>query len=502
MNRNARLRLRGLLVLLSIACLCRAQDLSEFSRRVTEFTLANGLHFIVLERHAAPVVSFHTFVQAGSVEDPKGKTGLAHMFEHMAFKGTDRIGTRNYAEEKKALEEVERVYDRLEARQARPAAEGPPLHELEAELAAAIEKANSYVDPNAYPRIIEENGGAGLNASTGEESTEYYYSLPANRIELWFLLESQRFLHPVFREFYKERDVVREERRMRVESDPEGKLMEMMLASAFAAHPYRQPTAGWASDIEHLRTGDAREFYHQYYTPSNIIIAIAGDVQPAQVKRLADQYFSLLPAGPRPHPVFTVEPRQEGPRRIAVETLSQPLVAIAYKRPNQAHPDDPVFDVLSGILDEGRTGLLYRELIRDQRIAIAASTSATFPGGVYPNLYLFWIAPSPGHTIEENERAVYAILERLKTSDVDAQSLARVKTRLRASLLRQLDNNSGMASELAFYRANYGDWRKMFTGLEDVNRVTAADVRRVVREYFTGSARTCVFTVPPSGGAK
>jgi predicted Zn-dependent peptidase len=489
----------ALLLLLSLPLCLPAQDLREFEKRVTEFTLGNGLHFIVLERHQAPVVSFHTCVNAGSVDDPKGKTGLAHMFEHMAFKGTEKIGTTNYPEEKKALDAVERIYDQLEAEQAKGARADPKkLSALEAETASAIEKAGSYVDPNAYPRIIEENGGVGLNAETGVDSTNYYYSLPANRIELWFLLESQRFLHPVFREFYKERDVVRMERRNRVESDPEGKLMEMLLATSFAAHPYREPTAGWASDIEHLRVEDARAFYAEHYVPANMTIGIAGDVRPAQVKRLADQYFSLLPSKPLPHPIFTVEPVQEGEKRVAVETPSQPFLAIVYKRPDQLEKDDPVFDVISGVLDAGRTGLLYQELVRDQRIALSAQCVATFPAGRYPNLFLVWVAPSSGHTVEENEAAVYGIIEGLKTQKVDAQTLARVKTKLRASVIRQLDNNSGMASELAFYYANYGDWRKLFTGLDEIDRITADDVQRVIRQYFTTSARAVAFTVPPA----
>jgi predicted Zn-dependent peptidase len=493
-------RLRGCLVLLALAAFARAQNLEEFSRRVTEFTLANGLHFIVLERHQAPVVSFHTYVHTGSVDDPKGQTGIAHMFEHMAFKGTNRIGTRDYTAEAQALEAVERAYDRLEARPSQPAAAGAPTRDqLQRELTAAIEKANSFVEPNAYPRIIEENGAAGLNASTGEEATEYYYSLPANRAELWFLLESERFLHPVFREFYKERDVVREERRMRVESSPEGKLMELLLASAFLAHSYRQPTAGWASDIEHLRVRDARAFFDAHYVPANITIAIAGDIDPAQVKRLAGKYFGPLASRPLPPPLYTVEPRQEGPRRAAVETPSQPELAIVYKRPDQKHADDPVFDVVGGLLDAGRTGMLYRDLVRDRQLALGASTSNAFPGGLYPNVFLIWVTPAPGHNVEENERAVYAILEHLKSQPVEAQALARVKTRLRAALIRQLDSNAGMASELAYYHANYGNWKKLFTGLADIDRVTADDVRRVARTYFTESARTVVYTVPAPG---
>ncbi len=491
------MRIRLLLCL--TACL-QAQSLQEFEKKVTEFTLANGLHFIVVERHEAPVVSFHTYVNAGSVDDPAGRTGLAHMFEHMAFKGTRSIGTRDWPAESKALEGVEHIYDQLQSEQAKgKRADEPKLKALRKQLEDAIAKANSYVIPNEFPRIIEENGGSGLNANTTDDSTNYYYSLPANRLELWFLLEAERFLQPVFREFYKERDVVREERRMRVESDPQGKLLEMLLATSFAAHPYRQPTAGWASDIERLRVKDAREFFERYYVPANITIAIAGDVSPADARRLADKYFSYLPRKPLPAPVPTVEPAQDGEKRVAVETPAQPVLAIAYKRPAQDHADDPVFDVLSGILASGRTGILYKELVRDKRIALVAQSVATFPAGEYPNLFVFFLMPNSGHTTAELEQAAAAILERLKTEKVDAPTLARVKTKVRASLIRQLDSNPGLAEHLTWYHVNYGDWRKLFTGLEDINRVTADDVQRVVRQYFVPSARTVAYTVGEAG---
>jgi predicted Zn-dependent peptidase len=475
-----------------------AQNLSEFEKRVTEFTLKNGLHFIVLKREAAPVVSFHTYVKAGSIDDPKGKTGLAHMFEHMAFKGTHRIGTTNYEGEKKALAEEERLRDELEREEAKgPRADTEKIRKLQEHVEAAMQKANSYVIPNAYPRIIEENGGVGLNASTGVESTNYYYSLPANRIELWFLLESERFLQPVFREFYKERSVVREERRMRVGSSPQGLLIETFGVAAFSASPYRDPTAGWASDIESLRVRDARQFFKTYYVPGNITIAIAGDVDPVHTRRLAERYFGRLPAGPPPPAYHTEEPPQRGERRVTVETPSQPLLVIGYKRPDQNHKDDPAFDVLSGILASGRTGILYRELVRDKRIALAAMTAAAFPGAALDNLFLFFTMPSAGHTVEENERACYDILERLKTEKVDAESLDRVKTKVRASLIRQLDSNAGLAEQLTFYHVNYGDWRKLFTGLEDIERVTAEDVQRVTRDYLVENTRTVAYTVAP-----
>ena len=488
---------------LTLVVALRAQNLKEFEKRVTEFTLANGMHFIVLERHDAPVVSFHSYVNAGSVDDPGGETGIAHMFEHMAFKGTDSIGTKNWAEEKKALEAVEKVYDQLEAERNLGFRAGQAkVKDLEAKLKAAIEKANSFVEPNVYPRLIEENGGVGMNAGTGMDSTVYFYNLPANRAELWFLLESERFLKPVFREFYKERDVVREERRMRIESSPQGKLLEALMATAFIAHPYRNSPAGWASDIESFRMPDAERFYKTYYTPANITVGIAGDIPAGAAKLLAQKYFGRLPAGPAPPRVRTEEPAQEVERRVGVESPSQPLLVIGYKRPDQNHKDDPVFDVIGSILSSGRTGMLYKEMVRDKKISLAAMAAPAFPQAKYPSLFLLFLVPSVGHTVEENEKAGYEILERLKKEKPDQATLDRVKTKLRASLIRQLDSNSGLAQQLTSYYAGYGDWRKLFTGLEEINAVTADDVQRVARQYLIENTRTVAYTVKPKPEAK
>src|SRR5215467_6958434 len=225
--------LKRILWITLLPVVVRAQSLKEFEKKITEFTLANGLHFIICERHEAPVVSFHTYVNAGSVDDPKGQTGIAHMFEHMAFKGTSAIGTVDWSAEKKAINQLESVYDRLAAEQNKgPLADPEKVKSIQAELKTAADRADALIRPNAYPGLIESNGGVGMNAQTGLDATEYYYSLPSNRTELWFMLESQRFLDPVFREFYKERDVVMEEYRMRIESSPQGKLLQTFLATA------------------------------------------------------------------------------------------------------------------------------------------------------------------------------------------------------------------------------------------------------------------------------
>jgi predicted Zn-dependent peptidase len=484
--------------------LLAAQSLKDFEKRVTEFTLANGMHFIIFERHEAPVVSFHSYVNAGAVDDPGGETGIAHMFEHMAFKGTETIGTKNYPLERKAMDEVEHIYDQYDAERNKGLNADPgKLKDFQEQLKAAMAKADSYVIPNAYPELIEENGGVGLNAGTSEDSTEYYYNFPRNRLELWFLLESQRFYDPVFREFYKERDVVREERRMRVESSPQGQLAEALLATAFAAHPYRNMPGGWASDIENFRLTEAIAFYKKYYVPANITIGIAGDVDPKECRRLAEKYFSILPAGPLPGGPRTVEPVQKGEKRVEVESPAQPFMAIAYKRPSETDKDDPVFDVLGEILAGERTGLLYTDLVRDKKIALAAAADPSFPGGKYPDLFLFYLVPNQGHTVQEDEKACYGIIEYLKAHKVSDETLERIKTKVRAALIRRMDSNSGMAEALTFYHVNYGDWRKMFTSIDDIDKVTADDVMRVAKQYLIPETRTVAYTVqPPAASAK
>jgi predicted Zn-dependent peptidase len=487
------------LVLLLAAALLPAQDLKEFEKKVTEFTLANGLHFTVAERHEAPVVSFHTFVNVGSADDPAGETGLAHMFEHMAFKGTESIGTRNWAAEKKALQDVEDIYDQMEAeRNKGPKADQNKIGYFGMQIKQAINVAQSYVESNEYTRIIERNGGAGLNADTSFDYTEYFYSLPSNRIELWFLLESQRFLHPVFREFYQERDVVQEENRMRNQPGSEGQLMRDFVATAFAAFPYRNPPGGWPSDVDNLRRGMAQAFFDKYYVPANINLAIVGDVDPAQARRLAERYFGPLPARPLPPLVHTVEPAQDGPKTAVVESRSQPLFTAGFKRPGQDDPDDPVYQVISLILSGGRTGLLYKELVQEKKIALAAEASPAYPASRYPNLFVIFVAPAVGHTVEENQKALEDLLARFVAQKIDDETLQRVKTQARASLIRRLDSNAGLASSLAADYGSYGDWRKLFTQIDDLNKVTAEDVARVAHSCFAAQRRTVAFTVLPS----
>jgi predicted Zn-dependent peptidase len=479
-----------------------AQDLADFEKRVTEFTLPNGLHFIVVERHEAPVVSFNTMVNAGSEDDASGETGLAHMFEHLAFKGTESIGTRDWPAEKRALDAVEEASERLEAeRNKGPRADAGKLAGLEAEFKLAIGRADSYVIPNQYVQILLENGSVDMGAAVTYDSTEFRYNLPSNRIELWFLMESQRLLHPVFRDFYRERDAVVEENRVSVETSAQGKLVQNLLATAFAAHPYRNPELGWTSDLASLRAARAKAFFDKYYVPGNMTMTIVGDVNPADAKRMAERYFGPLPARPLPAPPHTVEPPQNGPKTVEVFSTTQPFLVAAYKRPDMYDKDDPVFDVIRLILYSGRTGLLYKTLVEEKRLAQAVAMLTPFPRGRYPNLVLFFLAPSSGRTVTENERALNDLLLGLQTTKVEAAPLARARTQARAAVIRQLANNSGLAESLALYQASYGNWHKLFTSLNDLNKVTAEDVQRVARQYFVINGRTLAVSTPRAASA-
>jgi predicted Zn-dependent peptidase len=288
---------------------------------------------------------------------------------------------------------------------------------------------------------------------------------------------------------------------MRVESSPQGKLVQAFLATAFEAHPYRNPAGGWPSDVANLRVRDAQAFYAKYYAPGNIVMAIVGDVNPAEARRLAERYFGPLPKRPLPPLLHTEEPPQPGPKTAVVDSPSQPLLVVGYKRPDEQDKDDPVFDIVSEILTGGRTGVLHRSLVEEKQVALEVEAADTFPDGKYPNLFLFFVAPAVGHTVEENHKALNEVLEHFKEQKVDAQTLARVKTKARAEVIRRLDNNSGLASLLTANYAAYGDWRKLFTSLDDLDKVTAEDVQRVARQYFVTPSETTAYTAAPRAQA-
>lgn len=479
-----------------------AQSLADFEAKTTVHTLDNGWTFIVVRRPVAPVFSFATYVDVGSAQEVPGITGLAHMFEHMAFKGTSVIGTSDYAAEEAAIERIETAYQALAAERAELDPDEERVAALQADFDAALEAAEEFVVANEFGEIIDREGGTGLNAFTSADITGYFYSLPANKLELFALLESERFLDPVFRQFYQERDVVQEERRLRTESQPIGRLIEQFIATAFVAHPYRQPTVGYMSDLQSFTLTDAERFYETYYVPSNMVTVVVGDVDPQRVIALAERYFGRVPAGDPPPPLRTVEPPQIAEKVVRLTDPAQPFYLEGYQKPGYTHPDQAVYDAIDDILSNGRTSRLYRRLVRDDKIAVGTASFSGFPGNKYKNLWVAYAVPAKDVTNEQVQAAIREEIEGLKTEPVTDEELERFKTRAKADLVRSLRSNQGLANQLAEHHLLFGDWRALFRTIDAIEKVTKEDIQRVARQTFVPTNRTVgMIVTEPAGEA-
>ena len=479
-----------------------SQDAPRFedrlADRVKEFTLDNGLKLLVLERRDVPVFSACTMVHVGSVDEHVGVTGVAHVFEHMAFKGSTILGTKDFKREQRVLLQVDAAFDALVRERTKgPRANKDKIAQLSRQFKTFQAQAQKFVVNNEYSVVVERNGGTGLNASTGSDSTQYFVSFPSNKLELWCMLEADRFTAPVLREFYKEKQVVVEERRMRTESNPIGKLIEEFLAVAFKAHPYGYPTIGHRSDIDTLRRNEAAAFFRRYYVPNNMVVAVVGDVDADACYELVNRYFSVLRKGPPRSEVETVEPVQEGERRVQVEAHAQPIVAVGFHRPSVKHPDDPIWDVMMGVLATGRKSRLYERLVKKEQVALQAGAFAGFPGNQYPNLCILYALPGVGFDAAELEAKLIEETEKLVREPVSAKELARVKTMLRSSFIRGLNSNNGLAMALATAHTVAGDWHEAFLGLQRIEAVTAEQIQDVAARAFKRSNRIVGSIVKP-----
>jgi len=462
--------------------------LDKVEKEVKTFKLDNGIQFIVLERHQAPVVSFMLYADVGGANEPSGKTGVAHYLEHLAFKGTTDIGTTDYEAEQPLMDELDRLFDQIQAAKANGNTE--KVQELQAEFDRVNQKASQYVKQNEFGQIVERFGGVGLNATTSTDATRYFFSLPSNKLELWMSLESERFLDPVFREFYQEKEVILEERRMRTDNSPIGQMIEAFQDAAFKVHPYRQPVIGYEEDLRNLKRQDVRDFFETYYVPHNLIVAIVGDVETSEVKTLAQTYFGRFRERPTPKVNLPAEPPQTETQEVNLELPTQPMYLEGYHRPAGNHPDHAVYDLMGAILSDGRTARLYKSLVEEQQVSLSAAGFSGFPGDKYPNLMLFYSLTAPGSTVDRVAEALGAEIERMKTEPVSQEELDRVKTQAKASLLGTLDSNSGLASLLAKYEATTGSWRNLFGEIEAIEAVTPEDIQRVAQETFTPENRT------------
>jgi len=293
---------------------------------------------------------------------------------------------------------------------------------------------------------------------------------------------------------------------MRIDSSPQGRLVEEFLAAAYMAHPYGRPGVGWPSDISQVSATEAGAFHKKYYVPSNIVVAVVGDIDTKTALPMLTKYFGRIPAGSAPEPMTTVEPPQHAQRNVVLHEASQPIYLEGYHRPDYRSPDDATYDAITDIFSNGRTSRLYRSLVRDQRVAAAAEGFSGFPGVKYPGLFAFYAVPMSGHTAEEMGTAIHKELDKLKTEDVSDAELERFKARARAALLQSLGDNEGLAGQLADYQTRFGDWREMFRELKEIDAVSKADIHRVAQQTFTEDGRTVARIefqppAPPPGAA-
>ena len=484
-----------LVAILLPASLGSAQDIAGIKENISTFTLDNGLRFIIYENHDAPVFTYFSQAKVGAVNEVPGITGLAHMFEHMAFKGTTTIGTKDYKKEKKALEKVDEAYAAWWQAKIEKADEAT-MTELWDAFTASQEAAGEFVETNEFGTIIEQAGGTGLNAYTSPDITGYFYSMPSNKLELWAWLEAERWKDPVLREFYKERDVVQEERRMRTESSPIGRLIEEFLTASYKGHPYGQPTVGHMSDLQSFTREDALDFYEKHYPPSNLVICLAGDVDPKEVQKYAEKYFGDWSSdAPHPEPVRTVEPPQISERRIVMEDPGQPFYLVGYHKPAADHPDARAYEVLTSLFANGRSSRLHERLVKDEKKAIQVGAITQLPGELYPGLFLVYAVPSKDVGALDCEAAIFEELERLQNEPISAEELEGVKTRMRANWVRSMTSNQGMAGTLLQGELVLGNWeRALDYGLE-LDAVTAADLQRIAQETFTKQNRTIGYII-------
>ena len=469
---------------------------------VIETNLSNGMRVLMVARHDEPTVAGGWVAHVGSSNERPGITGIAHLFEHMMFKGTPTIGTKNYKKDLEIIAAQERIRDQMREEEKKMRAEyrrgeiddilkpenkTPRYQELEKKFKELIGQHRDILVKNEFDKIYSAAGGSGMNAFTSEDMTAYFITVPANKLELWMWMESERILHPVFREFYAERDVVFEERRMRTEARPLGKFEEQLNAMFWESSPYSWPTVGWPSDIPAISKAQADAFYGIFYSPQNITLILVGDFEPASAEKLARKYFERIRRGPTDPPdVVTLEIKQSAEKRMYAEAEANPQVDILWHTVAFKHKDSYPLEVLGQVLAT-RTGRLYKGLVLGSTVATsvdAGQISQKWAGYFDANG-----EAREGHKPEEVEQGIYENLERLKNEEVPQEELQKVKNNFAAGEYRKLSSNFPILMHLVHNDGN-GDWREFNEAGAKIQAVTAADVKRVANKYFAKDNRT------------
>lgn len=469
---------------------------------VQEIVLDNGMRLLLVPRKGDPNVAAGWLARVGSVNERPGITGLSHLFEHMMFKGTHAVGTKNIDENLKLIKEMDAVRADLrqeeqtlirKARLGEISDSKDPKHrserhkELLAKFGELAKREKDLMVKDEFDRIYTTAGGSGMNAGTSNDFTVYFINVPSNKLELWFWMESDRLRNPVFREFYSERDVVHEERRLRTDSTPIGKFNEQYESMFWQSSPYGWPVVGWPSDLEGITREEALDYFAVNYAPNNLTACLVGDVEPARAKELAQQYFGRLPRGPRPpEPVRTSEMPQLAEKRMIAWAETVPQVRVRYHTVAEGHTDDFALNILGSLLS-GLTGRLYKSLVLQQ--AVANSAGAGQDGRKYEGFFELSGVAKPGKTPEEVEQAIYKEIERMQKELVDANELQKVKNQYAANNFRGIQSNFGLMVQLLLRDNNRG-WETINTDPARSQAVTPEDIRRVANTYFKPENRT------------
>lgn len=477
---------------LALSTFLAAQNLEQ---KVNFKKLPNGLSVILVERHGAPVFSTLYGFKVGSVDEIQGITGTAHLFEHMAFKGTPKIGTSDFEKEKPILDMVNQVGREWSLELVKgDKADKEKIARLREELTKLETEEKKYIVKDEIDVIYTNVGGVGLNAGTGTDQTSYIISLPSNQLELFCLMESERMKNTVLREFYIERSVIQEERKQTTDAVPTRMLYEMFMGAAFIAHPYNHPVVGWASDINSVTLEEAQAFKSKYYTPNNCVLAIVGDIYPETAWPLIEKYFGAIPRGDDPPVLRTTEPKQLGERRVKLEFEAEPMFVMGFHKPTFPSKEDAAASVLSYVLTSGRTSRMYKDLVQDKQIAVSVGAGSG-PGARYPNLMTFNGNPRFPHTVEELETAIMGHIEKIKTEPITERELQKVKNILEASYIRSMSSNMGLAMTLMRYQLLFGDWKLYLTYKDILTSITAADVTDFAKNYLTAENRTVAYLI-------
>ena len=427
---------------------------------------------------------------------------MSHLFEHMMFKGTHVIGTRNIQEDLKLMDEMDNLKTQLHKEEqvlidryrlgeiddlVDPKNRSPRHQELLGKYEKLLEREKELIVTEEFTRVYTTAGASGMNAGTSEDYTIYFINAPANKLELWFWMESDRLSNPVFREFYAERDVVREERRLRIESTPTGKFQEQFESIFWQSSPYGWPPVGWPSDLDGITREEAKAYFDVNYAPNNISACLVGDFEPSQAIELANRYFGRLKRGLKePEPVRTSEVKQLAESRMIANAETNPEAVIRYHTVADGHKDEPALMILADLLN-GRTGRLYKSLVLDQ--GLANSASAAHNGAKYEGYFEIRGVAKQGKRPEEVEAALYKEIERLKKDPVDDRELQKVKNQNAASDFRRLQNNFALMFQLLIRDSGRG-WQHINTDPKLVQAVTTHDVMRVANSYFASENRT------------